>query len=102
RRPTLITHRGLSGPAPMDVSGYVEAAGCGCTLRIDFVPDLSAEVLEAALIAAARTHGRRHVRHLLPAVLPERLRAALCERAGAAAVAVAELSRERRRALVSA
>ena len=35
-RPILFTHRGLSGPAPMDLSGDVEEQGGGCTLRFAF------------------------------------------------------------------
>src|SRR5690606_37670050 len=59
RRPTLFTHRGLSGPAPMDLSGFVEEVGGGCTLRIDFAPDRSRDELEAAWREAAGTDGRR-------------------------------------------
>ncbi len=101
RRPTLITHRGLSGPAPMDVSGYIEERhGFGCTLCLDLAPERRAEDIDAALIAAGRGgEGRRAVQHLLPAEIPERLRLALAEQAGAQG-SVAELRREARRRLV--
>jgi predicted Rossmann fold flavoprotein len=83
RRPTLFTHRGLSGPGPMDVSGFVEEVGGGCELRVDWSPDTTAEQLDADLVAAARSHGRRSVQHALPSSVPERLRQHLCAEAGA-------------------
>lgn len=100
RRPTLITHRGLSGPGPMDVSGFVEEVGGGCELRLDLAPDLRPEVVERTLLDGARAAPRRLVHHSLPAVVPERLRIALCARHGAADTTAAELTRETRKALV--
>ncbi len=100
RRPTLITHKGLSGPAPMDVSGFVEEATGPCTLVCDLAPDVPRHVVEDALLAGARRAGRRLVHHLLPAAIPERLRIALCERAGAGAETAAGLRRESRHAIV--
>lgn len=100
RRPTLITHRGLSGPGPMDVSGFVEEVGGGCELRLDLAPDRDRSELEAGMLEAARTHPRRLVQHGLCPAIPERLRVALCERHGLGATNLAELDRERRRSLV--
>lgn len=102
RRPCLFTHQGLSGPGPMDVSGYVEEVGGGCTLRMDLAPDVPREDVEARLLEGAREGGRRHVQHLLPHVVPERLRIALCARAGAADAVGAELRREVRRRVATA
>jgi predicted Rossmann fold flavoprotein len=100
RRPTLITHRGLSGPGPMDVSGFVEEVGGGCVLELDLLPDLRREDLERALLEGARAQGRRRVHHLLPGQVPERLRIALCRRAGVEDRLAAELSKVGRRQLV--
>jgi predicted Rossmann fold flavoprotein len=102
RRPTLVTHRGLSGPAPMDVSGFVEELGGGCVLHCDLAPDSTREAVDSALMEGARVAGRRQVQHLLPAGVPERVRLALCERVGAGGISAAELRREQRRALVDA
>lgn len=99
RRPTLFTHKGLSGPGPMDLSGFVEERGGACTLAIDLVPGLSSADLDAALLAEAQRDGRRSVVHCLPAELPERLRATLVELA-AADTTVAQLGRAARRRLV--
>ncbi len=99
QRPVLFTHRGLSGPAAMDVSGWVEEAGGGCALHLDFAPEVSSEQVRAALLAAARGHGRRQAAAALPAALPDRLRQALAVQAGATCTA-AELRREQRETLV--
>lgn len=101
RRPLLFTHQGLSGPGPMDVSGWAEEAGPGCRLTLDFLPALSREALDAALRAGIAESGRRAAWTLLPAALPERLRRALAEQAGAAGSA-AELDRAGRARLVGA
>lgn len=100
-RPVLFTHRGLSGPAPMDVSGFVEEQGGGCTLELDLVPATSAEQLDAQLLAAARRDGRGAVSHALPGELPERLRRQLVHNAGADG-ALAALTRAARQTLVTA
>lgn len=100
RRPLLITHRGLSGPGAMDVAGAVEELAGAGTLRIDLVPDLPRDALEASLLERAAQSGRRSVPQALPAQLPERLRQALCRRHGAGELSCAELRREQRRALV--
>ena len=100
RRPILFTHKGLSGPAPMDLSGHVEEQGGGCTLRFDFAPELGAEALEQHLLELAQSSGRKHALHGLPAALPERLRLVLCRLAGADTT-LAALPREARRRLVA-
>ncbi len=78
-RPILFTHKGLSGPAPMDLSGDVEEAKGQGAVRFDFAPGRTAEQLEAEWLAAAATNGRAGAASVLPPHLPERLRAALCE-----------------------
>jgi hypothetical protein len=101
RRPLLFTHQGLSGPGPMDLSGWVEEAGYGCALVLDFLPSQTSEDLDAALRAGIAQGGRRQAWALLPEVLPERFRRALAEQAGARGVA-ADLDRAARLRLVAA
>ncbi|MGA0059135.1 MAG: NAD(P)/FAD-dependent oxidoreductase [Planctomycetota bacterium] len=102
RRPTLVTHRGLSGPGPMDVSGYVEEVGGGCTLVADLVPEQRDEDVEARLLDATQRGGRRLVHHGLPDVLPERLRAALRAQVGLPEDAtLSGLTKQARRDLVA-
>ncbi|HEB53619.1 MAG TPA: NAD(P)/FAD-dependent oxidoreductase [bacterium] len=77
RRPILFTHKGLSGPAPMDLAGDVEELCGAASVGFDFLPDVPREQLEQDWLAAARAHGTRRVESLLPAALPERVRHAL-------------------------
>lgn len=97
-RPILFTHRGLSGPAPMDLAGDIEEAHGAGAVRFDFAPERSGEQLDAEWLAFARAHGTRRADAVLPTALPERLRAALCELAGGNPT-LANWSRDARRAL---
>lgn len=74
REAALFTHRGLSGPAILQVSSYWRH---GEPVAINFVPDLSAD----ALTAAKRATPRMTVRNWLGQHLPKRLADALVERA---------------------
>lgn len=70
----LFTHRGLSGPAILQVSSYWRH---GESIGIDFLPGAEAGWLRAA----KRARPRAALRSVLP--LPERLAQALAERIGA-------------------
>jgi predicted Rossmann fold flavoprotein len=74
REAVLFTHRGLSGPAILDVSRAVanRAAAEPLTLRLDLLPGLARDDLENRLQAESR-QGRRSVLSLLPGELPRRL-----------------------------
>lgn len=100
-RPILFTHKGLSGPAPMDLAGDVEQAQGAAAVRFDFAPDRREDALEAEWLALAAAHGGRRASSVLPAALPERVRAALCAQAGGD-VPLANWPRPQRRALVAA
>ncbi|MFO0277554.1 MAG: NAD(P)/FAD-dependent oxidoreductase [Planctomycetota bacterium] len=100
-RPILFTHKGLSGPAPMDLAGDVEQAQGAAAVRFDFAPDRREDELEAEWLALAAAHGGRRASSVLPAALPERVRAALCAQAGGD-VPLANWPRPQRRALVAA
>jgi len=101
RRPILFTHRGLSGPGPMDLAGDVEELQGRAVLRFDFAPDVPREELERQWLAAAAAHGARRAESLLPAGLPDRLRAALARLAGAEGP-LGSLGKPARRALLDA
>jgi len=75
REAALFTHRGLSGPAILQVSSYWRH---GEAVRIDFLPDFEPD----CLVSAKRDFPRSHVRTLLREVLPSRLADALADRIG--------------------
>lgn len=103
RRPILFTHKGLSGPAPMDLAGDVEEQRGGASARFDFAPATSRDELERQWLATARTHGTRRVEALLPRSLPERMRQALVRVSETdAQTTLAGLSKEARRRLLGA
>ncbi len=100
-RPILFTHKGLSGPAPMDLAGDIEEQGGG-QVRFDFVPEMSAEALEAQWLDAARSHGKRGVASLLPATLPDRAREAIVGIAQCETLTLANFDRAARQRLLRA
>ena len=119
RRPLLFTHRGVSGPGPMDLSVHVARAlasgwaGGGSAggrgdfeLRLDLCPERSREELRALLVDAARRKGAprlaRVLAPLLPAALPTRLLQAVAAAAGLAATnpALGQVARAERHRLV--
>lgn len=99
---TLCTHFGLSGPGPLDISRYLTAAKIedpGVTLAINWLPDIPAPDIDAAL----QNLGRSTPIRLLREKLPERLAEAICKEAGVApGVSGNALTREARRSLVTA
>ncbi|MDA0364882.1 MAG: aminoacetone oxidase family FAD-binding enzyme [Chloroflexi bacterium] len=99
---TLCTHFGLSGPAPMDVSRHWQVARAedpGVQLVVRWLPDATAESLDAALQALGGDTPLR----LLSRDLPARLARALCDEAAVDAMTPGHvLTREHRRALVRA
>ena len=73
REAALFTHRGLSGPAILQVSSYWRARE---PIAIDFTPDAGPDWL----VEAKRTQPRTTLRRALAATLPDRLAEALSER----------------------
>ena len=73
REAALFTHRGLSGPAILQVSSYWRR---GEAVAVDFLPDAD----EQWLLRAKQEAPRINVRSLLRAALPGRLADALAER----------------------
>ena len=72
----LFTHRGLSGPAILQVSSYWRH---GQALTVDFLPGRE----RGWLAAAKRTEPRTTMRKLLGEALPDRLATTLAEQIGA-------------------
>ena len=75
REAALFTHRGLSGPAILQVSSYWRPRE---SIGIDFVPDAA----PGWLIEAKRQQPRTVLRRALAVHLPDRLAEALAERIG--------------------
>ncbi|MCT2399001.1 NAD(P)/FAD-dependent oxidoreductase [Novosphingobium mangrovi (ex Huang et al. 2023)] len=75
REAALFTHRGLSGPAILQVSSYWQR---GDTVTTQFLPDRE----EGWLKAAKRERPKTSLRKVLSEALPDRLAEALCERLG--------------------
>jgi len=98
-RPILFTHRGLSGPAPMDLAGDVEQQRGAAVIRFDFAPGTTREQLEAEWLEATKARGKARVETLLPGHLPERMRETLVTLAAATGT-LAGLSRDGRRRLL--
>jgi predicted Rossmann fold flavoprotein len=73
REAALFTHRGLSGPAILQVSSYWRH---GESVAVDFLPDRAGGWLRDA----KRSRPRAGVRAVLGAALPDRLAEALAER----------------------
>jgi len=96
---TLCTHRGLSGPAVLDISRHwlvARHADPAATLSINWLPEESAESIDRLLIDGQR----RGALAVLRQRLTERLARCLCEQAGAATTG--DLTRDARRAVATA
>ena len=75
REAALFTHRGLSGPAVLQISSYWQR---GQAVEIGFVPDCA----PGWLLAAKREQPRAGLKRVLGAHLPERLTEVLVTRLG--------------------
>ncbi len=91
----LFTHRGLSGPAVLNISGNVSrllAAGKPVPLQIELVAGMDAAAWRRELDSWRHNSGQRRVVNLLQLQLPGSLCSVLCEQAGVAEeVTAAEL-----------
>ncbi len=75
RSSLLMTHFGLSGPAAMDVSGTMTAAGKidQVHLEIDLTPDQAESEIEKRLTDRSGDRGRRRVTSIVAGWMPQRL-----------------------------
>ncbi|MCL4246797.1 MAG: NAD(P)/FAD-dependent oxidoreductase [Anaerolineae bacterium] len=98
----LCTHFGISGPAVLDISRYyldARAQDSAATLVVNWLPMFTAETFEQHILA----HPHDGALRTLGDHLPDRLARALLDQARiAAGTTFGALTREQRRALVSA
>jgi predicted Rossmann fold flavoprotein len=80
REAALVTHRGLSGPAILQVSSYWQLAGARGAVALDLLPDMSAAQLRDWL--AAHRHDSQGVAALLAERLPRRFAASFAQAHG--------------------
>lgn len=73
REPMLVTHRGLSGPAMLQISSFWHP---GDTIRINLLPSVS---VRDRLHEQRKTKPQSHIRHFLDNFLPKRFAKAFCE-----------------------
>mgnify|MGYP001243949064 CR=1 FL=1 len=72
REAMLFTHRGLSGPAMLQISSYWQPGDC---LEIDLLPS---DEVESRMNEARQTLGKKTVEHILGGLLPKRLAKRIC------------------------
>ena len=82
----LITHRGLSGPAILQISSYWREGG---DIRLNLVPHVD---IAAVLKAARKENGRQALQTALAEPLPKRLAQFFAEAAGLSSRPLADLS----------
>jgi predicted Rossmann fold flavoprotein len=75
REAALFTHKGLSGPAILQISSYWRH---GQEVGIDFLPDRS----RGWMLDAKRSRPRSHIHSLIGEALPDRLAETLAKRIG--------------------
>ena len=73
RENMIFTHRGLSGPAILQISSYWQE---GATLTLDLLPDVN---VEAYLLDRKKTRPKAELKTILGELLPQRLAQALTE-----------------------
>jgi predicted Rossmann fold flavoprotein len=103
--PALVTHFGLSGPAPMNVSRHFavgKLAGESPEVRMSFFPGREPAEVETAWLAKAKADGT-HPAEVLLAPLPLRLARRIAEIASVApSTRLSELSKNSRKRLLDA
>jgi predicted Rossmann fold flavoprotein len=98
REALLFTHRGLSGPAILQISSYWEQAGRAQPVRLDLLPGRDA----FALLKAARSDKpKAELATMLAALVPRRLAQRLSEIAVADGARMADLADARLRGVAA-
>lgn len=95
--PTLLTHFGLSGPAPLDISRYLISAQFEdkkARLTVNWLPDSTPPQFEQSLLQLGKTHPATYLRQQVPT----RLANALLAQAN---IDTKEMTRTQRKALVA-
>ncbi len=106
RGPLLWTHFGISGPAVLDASRHWHHARLeqrGITITVSFLPDDDFNSAEDKLLGLVTSQPKVFLRNALAAFLPARLSEEILKKLGInGGVAMAQVTRETRRALVRA
>lgn len=100
----LFTHRGLSGPAALNISGAVSrrlASGGETILRLSLLPGVKEAGWMESFASWQSASGSSLVRTLLGGMLPRRLAGIVCDLAGCPEERAAGLGRASRRALAA-
>ena len=110
----LFTHKGISGPVVLDVSGRVSVAlmtRASVGIMLDLAPDWTIEAWQEHIEKSRKEHGVKTVLSMLASILPAALAKVVLDRVpitppvggyrdAAAAASVARLSREQSRRLI--
>jgi hypothetical protein len=80
REAALVTHRGLSGPAVLQISSYWQGAGGRGAISLDVLPDMSAAEVRAWF--ATHRHDNQSLATLLAEFLPRRFAQACAQAHG--------------------
>lgn len=106
RGPLLWTHFGISGPAVLDASRHWHHARLeqrGVTVTVSFLPDDDFNSAEEELLRLVSSQPKVFLRNALATLLPSRLAEELLKKLGIdGGVAMAQVTRDARRALVRA
>jgi len=63
----LFTHKGLSGPAILDISSFLTS---GDSINLDLFPDISFETLDKKIIELIDFNGKKKISNILKAFIP--------------------------------
>ena len=100
----LFTHKGISGPVVLDVSGRISSAlmaRASVGVMIDLAPDLTIEAWQGHIERSRKEHGAKTVLSMLASILPVALAKVILDHADLPVAArVARLSREQSRKLI--
>ena len=105
--PILFTHKGISGPPALDLSGEINArliasSASSVTILLSCMAGRATSDWRALFDSWRTRHGGRALHNLLSGELPRSLASALCELAGAQNLSVAQAKRNVLDALATA
>jgi len=102
--PLLITHRGVSGPAILRLSAWeareMAASQHHFAFRVDWLPELTSEGIQALLLENRAVHGAKQVRNVPIAPIPRRLWERLVSASGIGELTWGQLGKPAARALL--
>ena len=97
----VFTANGVSGPAAMDLTRYIKGTE-KLSLKIDFLPEYTAESLDEHLRDTFTHHGTKLFRNSLDGLVPPKLQYLLCDLLSISTDKTASvINREERKALIN-